>query len=114
MVALENLEMTDRTTKASARDLLREEYGGAPNFITPDEHSVGWIVPHVEAYEISTGEGFTRGTTLYGVSLVRRLPSGGTDRLADVSKCCFSLAEAETFLADRRETVRAELGVPGS
>ena len=63
-----------------AQQLIRKEFGNSKNFMTPKILEYGWIVDNRIAYELSTGEGFDH-EPIFGVSLVRCMPSGKTERI---------------------------------
>ena len=82
-------------TREAAR-IIRNEYRGSWNFMTPDLCSYG-LLPW-GAYEISKGLGL-RGRPIYGVTVVQlHRDSGRTRRLYEVSKLCYSLDEAQEWV----------------
>ena len=87
----------------TAREIIRHEYNGARNFMTPRVRSYGRLP--WGAYEISEGVGM-RGESIYGVSVVQVQPeTGRTRRLTTLSKLCHAMDTAREYVADlRRKT----------
>ena len=90
-----------------ARDIIRAEYGGSRNFMTPDVIKVGKRGP-LRAYELSSGQGLmlrglvamdtpVGGRIIYGVSVVDVTPAG-TVRRSDLSDMFDSLQSAEDYI----------------
>jgi hypothetical protein len=77
----------------SAREILRREYGALRNFMAPHVIARGKLAPTV-AYELAWGEGIEYGSKLYGVSVVRVLDDGSTERDYDAAACFSSLERA--------------------
>lgn len=91
----------------TARELLRLEYGRARNMMTPDVVRVGKLGRHA-AYELATGTGLLPGSTLYGVSVVRQLEDGTTERVYGASRAFHGLAEAEAWIESLRDPAGLE------
>ena len=82
-----------QASRLTAREILRLEYGDAPNFMTPDVLEVGKLHPCV-AFEVSKGTGFKQ-EPIYGVSVVRLRCDGTTKRLTRLSELFFSRRQAD-------------------
>ena len=82
-----------------ARDMIREAYGTSPNFITPPSEASGMISPTI-GYELSSGSGIDRETTLYGISVVERLSNGDVVARYDLSDCKHSRVEAVRYIKE--------------
>lgn len=66
------------------------------NFMTPSILGFGWLDEgETIGYELSTGEGFDRGTVLYGVSV---RPDDWVDLEDKKSQCFFSLQDARAYI----------------
>jgi len=85
-----------------AKDLLHKAYQGGRNFMTPHVRRIGMVAGGRHAYEISSGEGFTRGTTIYGVSIV----DADGSKNSELSGCVDSMRAAEEKLESIRELYR--------
>lgn len=83
--------MQDNGTTLTAREILRLEYGDSRNFLTPHVIARGKLRADT-AYELSSGEGITPGTRLYGVSVV--VVHASTTERDYESSCCFSSLQA--------------------
>ena len=85
----------------SAKQILRQEYGTARNFMTDKVIRIGKINRNI-AYELSTGKGIF-DKSLFGVSVVSYNPSNDTtDRHAIKSRCFSSLISAESYIDELR------------
>lgn len=83
-----------------AKEIVRQEYGSATNFITPFVLGYGVLRNkhgYVLVYELARGTGFLSWPQVYGLSLVRRYPSGKTKRMY-ISQPFPSIAEAELLI----------------
>ena len=84
-----------------ARTLIAMEYGDSKNFMTNHIIKVGKINKNM-AFELSSGSGFNNGV-IYGISIAELLNDGKTTRRTDLSKCCYSLNEAESYIRDLKD-----------
>ena len=109
----------------TAREILEKEYGTAKNFMTPHVLSRGLIIargaranprtleelrPHYSgAYELSEGTNMEH-RPIFGVTVVKLLPDGTTQRMFDASKCF----TGPTAKADTRRYIRElkRYGIP--
>ena len=71
--------------------------------MTPDVVKVGKLGRDA-AYELASGYGIEPGTTIYGVSVVRVLGDGTTERHYEASACFSSVQDATAHI----ERLRAE------
>lgn len=79
------------------REIIRREYGSSSNMFTPKKLAFGMIGKDT-AYELSQGD--LDGEPLYGVSVVRELADGTTERLGEPESTCFqSIALARRHIA---------------
>lgn len=89
----------------TAAQVIRKEYGNAPNFMTPERLQFGFLREpengYSVAYELSSGSGMS-GDTIYGVSIVRAYP-WGTRRMFNLSACFPSRALAMRAIANGRD-----------
>ena len=76
----------------TALEIIEQEYGNAPNIMTPRRVRVGLIRADL-AYEISSGEGFDH-EPIWGLSIVEE-KDGKTARKFDLSGCFRSLNAVE-------------------
>ena len=88
----------------TARKIIKMEYGNSKNFMTDRVLKMGKINKNM-AYELSSGRGFT-DNIIYGISLVELMEDGKTKRRDDLSKCCYSINEAESYIRDLKRGVQ--------
>ena len=88
-----------------AMDMIREAYGTSPNFMTPTYETSGMISPTI-GYELSSGSGIDRNTSLYGISVVERLSNGDVVARYDLSECKHSRAEALRYIRELKNKFR--------
>lgn len=81
----------------SASEIIRRQYKGSKNFMTPTKLKTGKINKNV-AFELSTGSGLGHGNRLYGVSVVSVNKNGRTKAQYDISKAFGSKNEAEAYI----------------
>ena len=86
--------MKTNVTTARAREMFRKEYNGAGNFMTPTPVSMQG--KRDLAIEVTKG-GFIYHV-VFGVTVLRDSPDG-IKREHDLSKCCDTLVEAESYIA---------------
>ena len=80
----------------TASEIIRLQYKGNKNFMTPHRQKVGKINKNV-AFELSSGSGISGSGTLYGVTVVSA--SGYKTRpLHNKSKAFTSKNEAEAYI----------------
>lgn len=85
----------------TARQILKQEFGSARNFMTPTVLKIGKVHPAV-AFEISSGEFL--GRTLYGVTLAGHDGAGQTYRASEEwSKAFDSMSAATAHVAYVRQ-----------
>lgn len=82
--------------KLTAAEIIRRQYKGAKNFITPSKLKVGKLNSNV-AYELSSGSGIGGGR-LYGVTVVSANKYGKTKPQYDLSKPFDNRNEAEAYI----------------
>ena len=82
--------------KLTATEIIRRQYKGAKNFMTPHKLKVGKINQNV-VFELSSGRGF-RGGSLYGVTVVSANKHGKTKPQYDISKSFDNKNEAEAYI----------------
>ena len=80
----------------SAREIIKKEYGSSRNFITPKVLGYGKINKNM-AYELSSGSGIYGGT-IYGVSVVKLIKGGKTQRMHDLSSSFKSKYKAKEYI----------------
>jgi len=81
----------------TAQEIIRRQYKGAKNFMTPYKMKMGKINPNV-AFELSTGSGLS-GNDLFGVTLVAVNPKTlKTQSLHDKSEAFGNKNEAEAYI----------------
>jgi len=91
-----------QTTKLTAQEIIRLEYGNSKNLMTPTVVSYGKI-QGIYAYEISKGRGIT-DTVIYGLSVVKYDPDHkSTERLYEASGCFNSLDEVRAQVKELRK-----------
>ena len=84
--------------KWSASEIIRQQYKGHKNFMTPHKVKVGKINPNV-AFELSTGSGLGHGSKLYGVTVVSmNKKTWKTTPQYNISKAFGSKNEAEAYI----------------
>jgi len=83
--------------KYSAQQIIRKQYKGNRNFMTPNKLKVGKINSNV-AFELSTGSGLGHGNKLYGVTVVSANKKGETKAQYDISKAFGNKNEAEAYI----------------
>jgi len=81
---------------ATAREIIKKEYGSSRNFMTPNVIRIGKINRSV-AFELSSGESLDH-STIYGVSLAEIKTDGGTIRRTDISQMFDTQKEAEDYI----------------
>ncbi len=85
----------------TAREIIRHEYGTAPNIMTPDVIKVGMLRRFKEGYavafELALGLGMTG--PIWGVSVVRAYP-WGTRRIYKLSTCFRSRGSADDWILE--------------
>ena len=87
---------------AKAWQIIRAEYGGGENFMTPTVVQMG-KVGNYRAWELSRGRGFSN-ETIWGVSVVDVDPvSLETTRRTDISQFCYTRAEAKVLIGRLKE-----------
>ena len=86
---------------ATAREILKREYGSSRNFMTPTRVSIGKISRSI-AFELSSGE--FGGPAIWGVSFAEMMEDGGTSRRADISESFGSRGEAEAYISEIKES----------
>jgi hypothetical protein len=91
-----------KIVNTQAKDILYKAYKGSVNFMTPEIIRIGMVGDGRHAYEISSGEGFDRSTTIYGVAIVDADGCKNTD----LSGCVDSMAGAEEKLESIRDLYR--------
>jgi len=83
-----------------AKEIVRQEYGDARNFITPFVLGYGVLRNKrgfLLVYELARGTGFLSWSQVFGLSIVRQYPSGKTKRMS-ISQPFPSIAEAELLI----------------
>jgi len=80
---------------ATAREIIKKEYGSSRNFMTPNVIRIGKISRDI-AFELSSGK--FDGSTIYGASFAEIKTDGGTTRRRDISKMFNSRGEAEAYI----------------
>ena len=84
----------------TAKQIIRQEYNGSRNFMTPHIIKYGKMCRNI-AYELSSGQGFNR-EAIFGVSVVMIDESTGeTERLCGESHMFQSLADALDYIDGR-------------
>ena len=86
---------------ATAREIIKKEYGSSRNFMTPNVIRIGKISRRV-AFELSNGESLDH-SIIYGVSFAEFKTDGGTIRRTDISKMFGSQKEAEAYINQLKE-----------
>lgn len=81
--------------KKTAAEILRKQYHGNRNFMTPHRIKVGKINPNM-AYELSSGH--FAGYILYGVTIVSIDSSGKTTPEHNLSKSFNSRSKALVYI----------------
>lgn len=82
------------------KEVCRQEYGHSSNLITPFVLGYGVLRNkrgYLLCYELSRGTGFLSWSQCFGLSIVRKYPSGKTKRM-QLSNVFPSLAEAELLI----------------
>lgn len=85
-----------------ARAAFREAYGDNPNFMTPDVIEYGTTGRY--AVELSTGRGLVPGTTIWGVTVLKRTADGwektGPKSCGGLGDSFSTESEARTYIAN--------------
>ena len=89
--------MAYKSKPLTAQEIIRRQYKGAKNFMTPYKMKMGKINPNV-AFELSTGDGLGHGNKLYGVSVVSVGKQGKTNAQYNLSKAFGNKNEAEAYV----------------
>ena len=84
---------------ATAREIIRKEYGSSRNFMTPHKVRCGKISRRV-AFELSSGSGLFDHSTIWGVSFAEITESGDTIRRTDISEVFDSREDAEAYIEE--------------
>jgi hypothetical protein len=80
----------------TASEIIKKQYHGSKNFMTPHKLKVGKINKNV-AFELSSGSGFTSGSRLYGVTVVSN-KLGRTKAQSNLSKPFETKNDAEAYI----------------
>lgn len=96
--------------RRSAREILKFEFGGSKNFMSPHIIKCGNVTPNM-VYETSWGEGLERGQRIYGLTLVSVQPDGTTKGEYTLSKSFGDKAELETYLGELKERFKKQARV---
>lgn len=84
--------------KLTAKNIIKAEYGGSTNFMTPDVIEYRKINKYM-AYELSKGVGFITGDKLIGVTIASYNPeTQTTKREFDLSDSFNSIAQARDYI----------------
>ena len=84
---------------ATAREILKREYGSSKNFMTPHVIRIGKITGTI-AFELSSGE--FGGSAIWGVSFAEMMEDGGTSRRTDISESFGSRGKAEAYISEMK------------
>ena len=82
--------------KLTASQILKRQYKGNKNFMTPNKIKVGKLNSNV-VFELSSGRGLSGGM-IYGVTIVSVNKSGKTQPQYNLSKSFPSKNEAEAYI----------------
>lgn len=96
--------MSDERRRAI--DLIRREYGGSSNFMTPTVLAYG-LLDDCTAYELSKGTGFLN-EIIYGLSIAQERPDGTMSRRTDLSDCFHSRAAIDARIEELTGNVPEE------
>jgi len=82
--------------KLTASEIIRKQFKGRKNFMSPNKLKIGKVNPNV-AFELSSGRGFSGGT-IYGVTIVSANKSGRTKSQYNISKAFDDRKKAEAYI----------------
>jgi hypothetical protein len=79
-------------------EVIRKEYKGSANMMTPNIVEYGWIIENEMAYEISSGNGIY-AEKIYGVSVVSINKKGRTSRERKLSSMFHSMSAVRDHIS---------------
>ena len=88
--------MSDIMTESEIATIFNKVFNGAHNFMTPD--ITGYMVAGPYLVECGKGSGFTPGTMLYGVTVLKRSDTGEFEPDHERSMAFHSRAEASRHI----------------